>query len=36
LSLAEPRKTAYRQLDLWLDDYLSTDSADASTSSGKG
>jgi alpha-beta hydrolase superfamily lysophospholipase len=36
LSLAQPRQTAYRQLDLWLDDYLSTDSTDASASSGKG
>jgi alpha-beta hydrolase superfamily lysophospholipase len=36
LSLAQPRQTAYRQLDLWLDDYLSTDNTDASASSGKG
>jgi alpha-beta hydrolase superfamily lysophospholipase len=36
LSLAQPRETAYRQLDLWLDDYLSTDSTDASASTGKG
>jgi alpha-beta hydrolase superfamily lysophospholipase len=39
LSLTEPRQMAYRQLDLWLDDYLSTDSAgnsQASASSGKG
>ena len=28
LSLAQPRETAYRQLDLWLDDHLSTDTAD--------
>jgi alpha-beta hydrolase superfamily lysophospholipase len=36
LSLAQPRQTAYRQLDLWLDDYFSTDNTDASASSGKG
>jgi alpha-beta hydrolase superfamily lysophospholipase len=39
LSLPRPRETAYRQLDLWLDDYLSavsTDSSKASASSGKG
>jgi alpha-beta hydrolase superfamily lysophospholipase len=36
LSLAQPRQTAYRHLDLWLDDYLSTDSTGASASSGKG
>jgi alpha-beta hydrolase superfamily lysophospholipase len=36
LSLTQPRQVAYRQLDLWLDDYLSTDSTDASASSGKG
>jgi alpha-beta hydrolase superfamily lysophospholipase len=36
LSLAQPREVAYRQLDLWLDDYLSTDSSDAAASSGKG
>ncbi len=36
LSLAQPRRFAYRQLDLWLDDYLSTDNSDASASSGKG
>lgn len=37
LSLPQPRRLAYRHLDHWLDDYLkSTDSADTSTSSGKG
>jgi alpha-beta hydrolase superfamily lysophospholipase len=36
LSLAQPRQMAYRLLDLWLDDYLSTDNSDASASSGKG
>jgi alpha-beta hydrolase superfamily lysophospholipase len=36
LSLTRPRQLAYRELDLWLDDYLSTDSTDASASSGKG
>ncbi len=36
LSLAQPRQTAYRQLDLWLDGYLSADNTDASASSGKG
>ena len=36
LSLAQPREMAYRQLDLWLDDYLSSDNSDASASSGKG
>jgi alpha-beta hydrolase superfamily lysophospholipase len=36
LSLAQPRQAAYRQLDLWLDGYLSTDNTDASASSGKG
>jgi alpha-beta hydrolase superfamily lysophospholipase len=36
LSLPQPRQTAYRQLDLWLDDYLSADNTDASASSGKG
>jgi alpha-beta hydrolase superfamily lysophospholipase len=36
LSLPEPRRIAYRQLNLWLDRYLDTDSADASTPSGKG
>jgi len=37
LSLPQPRQTAYRQLDRWLDDYLKTcDNTDASASSGKG
>jgi hypothetical protein len=42
LSLAQPRETAYRQLDLWLDDHLSSDTTDttdtteASTPSEKG
>jgi alpha-beta hydrolase superfamily lysophospholipase len=36
LSLAQPRQAAYRQLDRWLDVYLSTDSTDASASSGQG
>jgi alpha-beta hydrolase superfamily lysophospholipase len=36
LSLKRPRQLAYRELDLWLDDYLSTDSTGASASSGKG
>jgi len=36
LSLTQPRRMAYRQLDLWLDDYLSSDNTDASASSGKG
>jgi alpha-beta hydrolase superfamily lysophospholipase len=36
LSLMRPRQLAYRELDLWLDDYLSTDSTGASASSGKG
>ena len=39
LSLAEPRQVAYRQLDVWLDDYLAsenTGNSQASASSGKG
>jgi alpha-beta hydrolase superfamily lysophospholipase len=36
LSSAEPRRMAYRQLDLWLDDYLGSENTDASASSGKG
>jgi alpha-beta hydrolase superfamily lysophospholipase len=36
LSLAQPRETAYRQLDLWLDDHLSTDTTEASAPSEKG
>jgi alpha-beta hydrolase superfamily lysophospholipase len=35
LSLPEPREVAYRQLDRWLDAYLSTDNAGASPSSGR-
>lgn len=36
LSSSQPRETAYRHLDLWLDDYLRTNSDDASASFGKG
>jgi alpha-beta hydrolase superfamily lysophospholipase len=37
LSLQQPRQMAYRELDLWLNDYLSArDDTDASASSGKG
>ncbi len=36
LSLPRPRQMAYRQLDRWLDHYLSTDNTDASASSEKG
>jgi alpha-beta hydrolase superfamily lysophospholipase len=36
LSLPQPRQTAYRTLDRWLDGYLSTDDSDASASSRKG
>ena len=37
LSLPQPRRIAYRQLDRWLDDYLQTrDDTDASAPSGKG
>ena len=36
LSLPEPRRMAYRVLDLWLDGYLNTDNTDAPASSGKG
>ena len=36
LSLPEPRQVAYQQLDVWLDRYLDTNNADASTPSGKG
>jgi alpha-beta hydrolase superfamily lysophospholipase len=36
LSVTQPRQVAYRQLDLWLDDYLSTENSDASATSGKG
>ncbi len=34
LSLPQPRRLAYRQLDRWLDDYLDTRHTDASASSG--
>ncbi len=37
LSMPQPRQTAYRELDLWLDAYLNTtDNTGASASSGKG
>lgn len=36
LSLPEPRRAAYRQLDVWLDEYLGSDNSQTSTSSGKG
>lgn len=37
LSLPQPRQIAYRQLDLWLDDYLSTlNDTDTSASSREG
>ncbi|HTY32409.1 alpha/beta hydrolase [Mycobacterium sp.] len=36
LSLPEPRRMAYRHLDVWLDDYLGSENADASASPGKG
>jgi alpha-beta hydrolase superfamily lysophospholipase len=37
LSLPQPRRIAYRELDGWLDDYLNNrDNTDASASSGKG
>lgn len=36
LSLPQPRRTAYRQLDRWLDHYLSPDDIDATASSDKG
>jgi alpha-beta hydrolase superfamily lysophospholipase len=35
LSSPQPRATAYRQLDLWLDRYLRTNNNDASASFGK-
>jgi len=35
LSMPQPRQTAYRELDRWLDSYLSTDNTDASASSGR-
>jgi alpha-beta hydrolase superfamily lysophospholipase len=36
LSLNHPRRTAYRELDAWLDHYLSNQNADASAPSEKG
>jgi len=37
LSRPQPRQMAYRQLDLWLDDYLNPrENTDAPASSGKG
>lgn len=36
LSLPEPRQAAYRELDRWLDGYLTAHRAGASASSGKG
>jgi len=36
LSQPRPRQTAYRELDLWLDGYLSANATDASASSRKG
>ena len=36
LSVTRPREMAYRQLDVWLDDYLGTENTGASASSGKG
>jgi len=36
LSLTQPRRMAYRQLNQWLDGYLSAENTDASASSGKG
>jgi alpha-beta hydrolase superfamily lysophospholipase len=36
LSLERPREVAYRELDRWLDGYLSATDTDASASSGKG
>ncbi len=36
LSLPQPRQIAYRQLNLWLDGYLSAAGTDASASSTKG
>lgn len=35
LSLPQPREVAYRQLDRWLDGYLSTDHTGAAAASGK-
>jgi alpha-beta hydrolase superfamily lysophospholipase len=36
LSVQEPREIAYRELDLWLDGYLRTNTTDASASLRKG
>lgn len=36
LSLEGPRGVAYRELDLWLDEYLPTNNSDAPASFGKG
>lgn len=36
LSLEGPREVAYRELDLWLDEYLPTNNSDAPASFGKG
>jgi alpha-beta hydrolase superfamily lysophospholipase len=36
LSVTQPRQMAYRELDRWLDDYLSAENSGASASSGKG
>ncbi|WP_231995171.1 alpha/beta hydrolase [Mycobacterium sp. 852002-10029_SCH5224772] len=36
LSLDRPRDAAYRELDLWLDEYLPTNNNDTSPSLGKG
>jgi alpha-beta hydrolase superfamily lysophospholipase len=36
LSVTQPRHMAYRELDRWLDDYLSAENTGASASSGKG
>jgi alpha-beta hydrolase superfamily lysophospholipase len=35
LSMPQPRQAAYRELDRWLDSYLSTDNTDASAPSGR-
>ncbi|MCV7441919.1 alpha/beta hydrolase [Mycobacterium paraense] len=36
LSLPEPRRLAYRELDVWLDDYLGSENRQAPASPGKG
>ncbi len=36
LSLAQPRRTAYRELDMWLDHYLGSENRPAPASPGKG